>query len=842
MHFKFIYRQITSSLKQTIVFVACVSLSLVTLVSLGGFGESVSSALLKDSRKLLAGDLVVRSGFPFQDALLAKLTALKNTEEVEVARTYEFISIVRNASGDKTLLSELKAVEAGYPFYGVVNLLSGKAFGQVVHKGQIAVGQTLLDRMGLKVGDDLEIGSTTLKIIDVILSEPDQPVDFFNIGPRIFLSADDLQATGLIKLGSRVNYKALLKVADETQVDAIASQLLAVADPRQVQVNTYRTNQTAVQRFFEQFLTYLSLIGIFTLLLAGIGIQSSLGSFIREREGTIAILRTVGATGRFIMVQFYGVASVLGLIGTIIGLGLSIALQWVFPIMFGPLLPPQVKFILSTRSMIEGVVLGIFVVTIFTFLPIYLLQKVKPQFIFRKDTSQEKSTGIILFAQGLILLFLGGMTYRYLQNFERTAYFTLGMVGLILIITILTRLVLFLLKRRKIKPLGIRQAVRGLFRPRNATVEIIVTLAASLAVLFTIYLIQRNLDASFVQAYPEDAPNVILLDIQPDQREGVRQVLGAETEFIPIVRARIQEINGTAVVQQEDSTSNQDRGPDPNRPPRLDAQFSLTYRETLTSNESLVQGKSMFSTENSGAAQVSINEALLQAYPFKFGDRIRFDIQGVTLDAVVTSVRGIKSEDTGMNPVFNFVLREQDLINAPQTIITTANIPETEVSDFQNRLVGLYPNITVINITDTINTLAKLLGDITIIIRFFMIFSIAAGMLIIISSVLATRFARIQESVYYKVLGAKQNFVLRVFALENVFIGFVSAFLALFLSQLASWLLITQVFELSYQANWGSSVLLMLFTVGLVTLVGLLASVSILQKKPIAFLRENSVD
>ena len=138
--------------------------------------------------------------------------------------------------------------------------------------------------------------------------------------------------------------------------------------------------------------------------------------------------------------------------------------------------------------------------------------------------------------------------------------------------------------------------------------------------------------------------------------------------------------------------------------------------------------------------------------------------------------------------------------------------------------------------------LAVLVEDITVVIRFFSVFSIVAGVLIIISSVLATRYARIQESVYYKVLGANRRFVLRVFALENIFIGLVSAMLALFLSQLASWLLITQVFEISYAAFWGSSILLMLFTIGLVTTVGLLASVSILKKKPISFLREQSVE
>ncbi|MEM8862750.1 MAG: FtsX-like permease family protein, partial [Chloroflexota bacterium] len=141
-----------------------------------------------------------------------------------------------------------------------------------------------------------------------------------------------------------------------------------------------------------------------------------------------------------------------------------------------------------------------------------------------------------------------------------------------------------------------------------------------------------------------------------------------------------------------------------------------------------------------------------------------------------------------------------------------------------------------------ISALAELVGNLTTIIRFFTLFSIIAGLLIIISSVLATRFARIQEAVYFKVLGAKQKFVLRVFTLENIFIGLVSGVLALFLSQLAGWLMVTLVFDLDYAPFVGSSIALVVFTISIVTIVGLLASVSILRHKPIVYLRESSAE
>jgi len=381
-----------------------------------------------------------------------------------------------------------------------------------------------------------------------------------------------------------------------------------------------------------------------------------------------------------------------------------------------------------------------------------------------------------------------------------------------------------------------------MFRPRNATTWIIVTLAASLSVLFTIYLIERNLDASFVRAYPEDAPNVVLLDIQPDQRESIRNMLGEDTRFVPLVQARIHQINGVEVVRTSGGDLDRNRGPNPDAPIQLDSMFPITYRDSLAPSEWLIEGLDMYSAEELGVAQVSISEALLEVYPFSLGDVIQFEIQGVPLDAQVTSIRAFQRDEDGFSPNFNFVLREKDLINAPQTIITTATLPDEKIPQFQNQLVTAYPNVTVIDIGAAIDLLADLVKDITVVIRFFTVFSIIAGVLIIISSVLATRFARIQESVYYKVLGARRRFVLRVFALENVFIGLVSALLALFLSQLASWVLVSQIFELSYVAYWGSSILLMLFCVGLVTTVGLLASISILKKKPITFLREQSVE
>ena len=128
----------------------------------------------------------------------------------------------------------------------------------------------------------------------------------------------------------------------------------------------------------------------------------------------------------------------------------------------------------------------------------------------------------------------------------------------------------------------------------------------------------------------------------------------------------------------------------------------------------------------------------------------------------------------------------------------------------------------------------------SLIIRFFTGFSIVAGILIILSSILATRYARIQEAVYYKILGAGRNFVVKVFALENLVLGLVSAILALLISQTGSWLICLIVMNISYKPFIFESVILVGVTVLLVVTVGLLPSISILRKKPVVFLREQS--
>ncbi len=782
----------------------------------------------KDAKKLQAADIIIHSHYAFSPAIVDAVARLEAGNEISGTRTWEFYSMVRSQDNQESLLAKLKVVESGYPFYGKVVLKSGRNFGSVLNQGSIIVAQTLLDRLKLEMGARLRVGDTSLQISDVVLTEPDQPVNFFFLGPRIFISAHDLDRLNLLKKRSRVSYNYLIKVNDQSQIDSIAERLRAVADEEQEHVDTFRTARSGIKRFLDNLLFFLSLIGIFTLLLAGVGIQSALVAFLKENEKTIAIMKTIGATSRFFTRHYIVILSILGLGGTLLGICGGFFLQNALTILFVEFVPPNIQLHIAWQAILQGLGLGVLVVGLYSFLPLYRLKDIKPVAVFRKETSANRKGWPFYLIAVLLITFFWVLVLWQVQDFKTGLYFVGGVVLLILITAVLANAVLYLLKRFSAKLLIVRQAIKGLYRPKNATKPIIITLTASLTVLFAIYQIEKNLDAFFVQSYPEDTPNLFFLDILPDQRSQFSSALGMEVEYYPIIRARILTINGEKIDRQKERKRRRDN---------LARTFNLTYRDYLLEDEKIVKGSQLHNSEW-GDMQVSVMDTVAEIKDMDIGDRITFNIQGVPLQVRISSIRTRTKES--IRPFFYFVFPENTLRDAPQTIFTAVNVPMNRIADIQTNIAANFPNISAIDATETLKVFTAVMKKLSLIVRFFALFSMAAGLLIILSSVLATRFARIQEAVYYKILGAKSAFVMAVFTLENFFLGMVSAVLALSLSQTCSWLICSKVFDISYNFYLVESLYLIAGTVLLIVAVGLLPSISILRQKPVAFLRNQS--
>ena len=833
LHYRFVTRQIRNSSRQSLIFVLCVALSLLILTSLGGFSSSVRSSMLKDARQLHAADIIVHSHHPLSPPLAKAIKQLKDSDRIQGAMTNVFYSMARSAVADKSILSHLKVVERGYPFYGEVKLASGRNFQEVLTTGAIIVEQVFLDRLGASIGDVIQIGSASLAIADVVLQEPDRPVTFFSFGPRVFVSVDDLEKLDLIKKGSRIHYNYLIKVHDQLELDKVAESLSKVAaDDGQERVRTYENASSRVKRFFENLLFFLNLIGIFTLLLAGIGIQTSLRALLRESDYTIAIMKSVGATSSYITSHFLVMITILGAAGTVLGLMFSYLLQFTFPTLFAGILPAQVSLSINWITVVEGLALGAIVVLLFSYLPLQRIKRLKPAFIFRKELDLQRPDIQYFVTIGLIALFFMGLVIWQLEDVKIGLYFILGVFGLIGLAFLITQAFMSLMRRHSPKKLDLRQAFKGLFRPGNATRSIIITLSASLSVIFSIYLVDQNLRATFIESYPPHLPNAYFLDIQPDQKKTFGNILDREATYYPVIRARLASINGKAIDRKKERQRRRDN---------LAREFNLTYRDFLLDDEKMLEGKSLFGSQTEELKQrdevpMSILDTVAEIGNIQVGDLLVFKVQGIPLKARVTSMR--TRTESMVRPFFYFIFQEEVLKDAPHTIFSAARIERQQLTDVQNRLSAQLPNISVIDIGSTIKILARIMGKMSIIVQFFTSFSIIAGLLIIISSILATKLTRTREAVYYKVLGAKSGFVVRVFTVENLIIALFCALMAAGISHVGSWIICREIFDIPYKTLPVATIAMIAATVLIVISVGLGASIPILRQKPAPFLRE----
>ncbi len=825
-HLPTIFRQVRRSSKQAGFFALCVALSLAALTAVSGFARNVKLALEKDARSLHAADIIVQSPDPISDDMIRAINGLAAQGKILRANVHEFYSVVLTADETASVLSMIKAVSPGYPFYGNVVLASGGKFDEKLTPGTCIVAKNLLGRTGLSIGDKVKVGHATLKIVDVVTNEPDRPLALFTLGPRVFIHDADLASTGLLATGSRIRRKVLIKALDPQGIDAVAARLRNIAPMAGERVDTFRTARSAVKRFFDNFLFFLKLVGLFILAVSGIGIQSTLMALFNENQSTVAVMKTVGAGTRYIITHFLFMVFALAAIGTIVGIVAGMAAQSVLFWRLSPMLPGRVSWTFSLGGVVEALAMGGIIVLLFSALPLYRLGQMRPvTILYRRPPTRTSRWPATIASVSLVLFFLGLVAW-HMADIRFGVRFVGTMGGMILFSALVAQLALAVVKRLPIRNLALRQAARGLFRRGNATKSVLITLTVSLSVIFGDLLLERNLAVTFVHAFPADTPNVYFLDVQPHQVEAFQKAVDRPVRFYPVVRARITAVNSQNIDYQKEKRKRRDN---------LSRVFNLTYRESLLADESIIDGDTLFHDKWT-EPQVSIMDTIASMHPMKIGDRIQFKIQGVPLTARVASIRS--REKQSFSPFFYFVFPTSVLEKAPQTLFCAIEIPPGQVGPLQNRLVAQFPNVSVIDLSQTIGTLVRLLERLSRIMFVFAFFSIASGMLILASSVSATRSERIAESAYYKILGADRRFVWTVFALENILIGLLGGLLGLAMAQSIAYWICTEQFDIGYRPFIAASTAMVGLTVILVVAVGLGASRSIMAKKPVTYLRK----
>lgn len=833
-------REIRASWRRLLFFFLCIGIGVGSIIALRSTIQNAGRAVADEARGLLTADIQIDSTRQWKPETLTIIEGVARPPIVEArTETIESSTMVRPAdsSSEGAMMVELKGVEPPFPLYGDFKLADGQQFDQaLLADGGAVVAPLLLERLGLRSGDRIKIGESTFEIRGVIAQEPGSGGGF-RLGPRVFIARSAVEATGLVGFGSRARRRILLKVQDGA-LERVVETLRAQLKGQLVTVNSYKDAQENLSGQFARTENYLALTGLIVLVLGGIGVSSVTRVFIEQKRDSIAVLKCLGGTGRQILSAYLAQVLVLGLLGSLLGVALAKGALLLAAHYFAPSLPPNMSYQLASGAIAQGVGLGLLVSLLFSALPLLRIRHIKPNMLLREDKEERSGVrrrpDVLRWLTGALVIVGLMILSSWQAGSLRVGLFFLGGLGATATALYVAALLLIWLMRRTraVGSFAFRQAVSSLYRPGNQTRVIVMAVGLGAFVVMAIHSLQTNLQDELDLARRTNLPNMFLIDIQPDQKQGVEnlieQATGVRPELIPTVRARIFAINGQEV-DLEQREMRQDRG-------RLGREYVVTYRPRLEANETILAG-SFWDAAPSPEPEVSIEEGMRGLAGLDVGSTITFDIVGRKMTARVTSIRRVdwRNSRTG----FMVLFRPGALEKAPQMLIAPINGPEGEQerARFQRILLDQYPNISVIDVAEVVNTISRILSNVTLAVSFLGGFVLLSGVLILVGSIAMTKFQRVYEVAVLKTLGAKRKVLLAILFIEYGLLGLVAGLVGALASVALSYAITRFVFEIPWSFSTPISLAGIALTVLLVTIVGVTSSFNVLTQKPLAILR-----
>ncbi len=836
-------------------FIVCLSIGVAAVTSVSSFGRAIDQGIRSEARQLLAADLAAMNRAPLPQALLAHVEQLLGVTTARILETLTVVAVPAGEGGSlRSQLTEVKAVEGDYPFYGDLALTPNVRLQELLGEDGVVVAPELLARLSLTLGQTLRIGGEDFVIRGTVGKEPDRVVGAFSLGPRIFLSLAGLKRAGLEQFGSRITYRLLLRLpagSTEARLDEVAEELRQTlpADSR-ARVETYREAQPAMRQGMKRVESFLSLAALLSLLVGGVGVAQTVRAWLASRLDAIAVLKCLGYRPREVMALYLGQTALLGLVASAFGIVLGLALQMVVTRLFAGLLPVEQLSLVQPVAWLQGLVLGLGVSLLFSLGPLDIARKVPPIRVLRRDAEPLPPTrGMNAMLVAFLLVGIFVLAFWQSGSLLRAAIFTAGLALVTVLLSLAAKGLIRLagLPRQR-AGLLLRQGLSALGRPGAATTSTTVALGLGVFVLLTMYLVESSLSAQIERDLPKNAPTAFLIDIQPDQWPGVRAVLERESESfdsVPVVMARILSIDAVTVDKIAEARGGEgDEEDDDRRGNRgdwaLKREQRLTYLEALPAGNVIVEGEPWKQDE---VAEISLEKDFAEQIGAHLGSKIEFDVQGVPLEMTVSSIRTVDWSTFGIN--FYLVVEPGVLEEAPQYRIAAARLADDRLQSTQDELVTPFPNVTMIRIREVLDRVADILGKLGAGVRLLGLLTLLTGLAILAGAVGATQVKRRAEVALLKTLGMTRLQIVGAFAIEYALLGTVASVIGALGGSVLSYLVLTQAMEVpAERLLWVSQPywlpIATLGTVLLATLAGLLASLGALAERPIAVLRGES--
>jgi len=846
--FRIGWREMRASRTKFLFVILAVAVGVGSLTGVRGFSRVFRRLLLRDARTLMAGDLTARVfalPTPDQQAVLDGLA------HRGVRRTWitETVTMASSEHAPDPLLISVKAVDPrAYPFYGEVKLAPPRPFRQVLDDHSVVVSDDLLLRLNVKTGDLLRIGGQDFRIAGVVTSEPDRMTGTLNVGPRVMITRQGLDRTGLISLGSRASERFVFQLPAAGPSVTELRATLKRAFP-EASLADYTETHPIITRGLDRATTFLSLIGLIALVIGALGVASAMHGHLQQRLDSIAVMKCVGARSRQVIRIYTAQTLLLGLGGGLLGVVLGTGVSAVFPSLLASYFTIDAAPTLDAWPALQGIAIACLITLLFTLPPLLGIRAIRPAQIFRRDMAQETAErrrhwfsresrpavlagAAILLGTGIVAGTLtdGGPGMAVRTGIYFTTALAVGIAALAASAWLLLRVVRWFLRHAPPLPASLRHGISNLYRPGNQVQAAVVALGVGVMFTLTVFLIQSALVSQIRSSAPPGMPNVFLLDIPAAQRQAVIRLARSQpgvTEAPDVtgaVSARITAVDGVAIEQL----------PLRDWARRFLRTRSVTALPDKPAEMQILNGA--WWQPGDRDPQVCVIDEVAHILNLKPGSVVDWNIWNRAIRTRVACVE--RTESLRMSARFEFIFNPGQLDSFPAIYYGSARVQPGAVAALQRVLYKQFPTVTVINVADVMEIVEQVVDRISLVIRFISAFTILAGAVMVASSVAGTRFRRIREVVILKTLGATRRRIASIFSVEFLVLGALAGLMGSLLASGFAAMILKRLMQIDFRFD----PLANLTAVGIAALIaagaGWLASFPILGRKPLEILRD----
>jgi len=873
---KIALREMRHSRAKFLFVILSVAVGVAALTGVRGFSASFRFSLLDRARSIMAADLAARTNEQPTPNERKGLDEIRSTG-VQMTTVTEMMSMAASPSSMNPLLVSLKAVDpALYPFYGEIELSPAMGLKTALGPGSVAVGDDLLLRTGLHVGDALKVGEQTFRIAATVVDEPDRLSGNFEAGPRVLISREALETTGLLGPGNHATERLLFKLpppgdgrpVSDAAVAALKAKITALLP--EAQITDYRETNPSLTEGLDRATSLLSLMSLVALVLGAVGVAMAMRAHLQQRLDTIAIMKSLGARSGQIMKIYLLQTMLLGLAGGLLGVLLGVAVQLAFPLVLGKLINVPTQYHIQPRAIFAGLGAGVLTTLLFTLPPLLDIRSVRPILILRRAVEEIDDPFIAalwkkinhniaqILATALILAGLVAIAMTLSDSVQVGKWFSVGLVGVLLVLlaasaAVLRGLKFFLNRTRLHLPSALRHGLANLYRPGNPSAALLAALGMGVMQIMTVYLVQRAVVNELHISSAPNLPNVFLVDIANKEIDGIRSVLKAQPgvttqpELLPLVSARVLLIDGKtteearaeaqARAEEAGNESEPGRGPGEGRQRgpgrRMQRSVSLTWSENMPPGTTVVEGAWWKPGERK--PEVAIAQQQANRMGAKLGSTITFAVQDQQIVATVVALT--KANGQHVFSRAEYTLPKTALDGLPVVWSGGVHVLPERVGELQRALYAAYPTVTVINVAQALETVRAVVIQITYVIQFLAAFSIFAGVVILASSIAGTKYRRIREVVVLKTLGATRGRIATIFSIEFAVLGLVAGVVGIGFANLITRTLLHQM-NVAYKSQLLLNFSALAGVAALTVATGWIASHRILEQKPLEVLRE----